>query len=695
MASTDTNLSVYNNHLNHHNNENSEICQVNKSNQLKHNQEMLSNLVYTETRINQISKTESASNNDKDELIRKLEANYKKTQHKIEKHFNCLMKHLNQRKTYLLNKLDTIYKRKQLNLSLNSIENEYLDFSGDSTNTHHDSINGDDTSTSSSSMDELDSSFKSKISNEIINLISKYGQIVSTDASESHCTLTGEGLVQCFINEDATFTLACRDVNNNITKTHLSFLDAYITPIISTTAGTVSPLSSSPRSPSPQRPIKCKFEFLINGVYLVKYRLDKEGSYFLNILLNQKPILDSPYKINCLNSRFIKLSKQNNLPISCLTISNNASGIASTSNTPIQRKLLIKPASREMTKSPSFSIHVNTNGSTNTGTMTRAVSSYAASTIKLNNPTTTRRISNTPVTTTNTTAIKKVVVKKVEASPIISIDNSLNSTNLTDMEFTQFDDMKLSIGTKGRGQAEFLNPQSICVNNGLVYATDSNNQRVHVFTLNGKFQYSFGDQSISQSLSSQSPSPSSSPAPAGTSQNSSYHRVNEPTSTSPILRRPIGITKLDNENKILIADYENKCVNIFDLNGKYQKKICQNKLLGPKGICINKASNNEIVVADCKANAICIFNLNGKLIRKFGTMGNKCDNFAAPHYVSCMSNGNIVISDFYNHSIKVFSSYGNFLFNFGTHGTDMGQFNGPTGVCVDQYDNIIVADWGN
>jgi tripartite motif-containing protein 2/3 len=161
------------------------------------------------------------------------------------------------------------------------------------------------------------------------------------------------------------------------------------------------------------------------------------------------------------------------------------------------------------------------------------------------------------------------------------------------------------------------------------------------------------------------------------------------------IRRPIGIITTFDEEKILATDYEGKCVNVFNAsNGKFINKMCENKLLGPKGISLN--SKNQIVIADAKGNSVFIYDSNGKFLRKFGMLGRKNENFSGPQYVFCNKcNDDIIISDFYNHCIKVFDSTGNFKFTFGSNGISPGQFNGPTGVLVDNFDNIIAVDWGN
>ncbi len=193
------------------------------------------------------------------------------------------------------------------------------------------------------------------------------------------------------------------------------------------------------------------------------------------------------------------------------------------------------------------------------------------------------------------------------------------------------------------------------------HISDSNNQKVDVFAHNGEFKFSLG----------------------GNLQ-----------STAKILRRPIGIDSTS-DNRILVVDYEFKCVNVFEENGKFLSKICQGKLLGPKGICVNRHDNNQIIIADSKSNCVCIFDCEGKFLNRFGNLGNKNENFAGPQYVACLKNGDIAITDFYNHCIKIFDCQGQFRFSFGSNGLNQGQFNGPTGITTDKDDNIIVVDWGN
>ncbi|KAJ8281118.1 hypothetical protein GJAV_G00063740 [Gymnothorax javanicus] len=158
------------------------------------------------------------------------------------------------------------------------------------------------------------------------------------------------------------------------------------------------------------------------------------------------------------------------------------------------------------------------------------------------------------------------------------------------------------------------------------------------------------------------------------------------------LQRPTGVAVHPNGD-IIIADYDNKWVSIFSSDGKFKTKLGSGRLMGPKGVSVDR--NGHIIVVDNKSCCVFIFQQSGKLVTKFGSRGNGDKQFAGPHFAAVNSNNEIIVTDFHNHSVKVFTSEGEFLLKFGSNGEGNGQFNAPTGVAVDDNGNIIVADWGN
>ncbi|XP_008301045.1 tripartite motif-containing protein 2 [Stegastes partitus] len=158
------------------------------------------------------------------------------------------------------------------------------------------------------------------------------------------------------------------------------------------------------------------------------------------------------------------------------------------------------------------------------------------------------------------------------------------------------------------------------------------------------------------------------------------------------LQRPTGVA-VHPSGDIIIADYDNKWVSIFSCEGKFKAKLGSGRLMGPKGVSVDQ--NGHVIVVDNKACTVFIFQLTGKLITKFGSRGNGDKQFAGPHFAAVNKNNEIIVTDFHNHSVKVFTPEGELVLKFGSNGEGNGQFNAPTGVAVDINGNIIVADWGN
>ena len=366
-------------------------------------------------------------------------------------------------------------------------------------------------------------------------------------------------------------------------------------------------------------------------MYTVKYKLDKSGTYKLNILVNKKHIGQSPYILKCAphTKPKIELKKKPSMKSSqTFNISTNSlnGGNVSPPKSSTTRPMKTSSSSHILnTLSTNSSLSKTFNSSNGSPS---AASSFLASKFVYNNQSNISLVSNLTNSKSSPNSSSYSLSEAFLASPRIRPVGSSTAENKSDFicdEKIQ-DDFLFKIGSHGRGAAEFMNPQAVCANEHYIYITDSNNQKIDVFTHDGEYKFSLGSNLPSNSRG---------------------------------IRRPIGITTGVGQ-KILVVDYEHKCVNVFEESGKFVAKICQNRLLGPKGICVNKACNNQIIVADSKANTVCIFDNEGRFLQKFGNLGNKNENFAGPHYVACLSNGDIVVTDFYNHCIKVFDPKGSF-----------------------------------
>lgn len=254
----------------------------------------------------------------------------------------------------------------------------------------------------------------------------------------------------------------------------------------------------------------------------------------------------------------------------------------------------------------------------------------------------------------SSSAMSSAVKQKGNSRPNSSRSQGSNRRSANTVD----DDLLISIGFKGRGKGEFLNPQGIATKGDNIVIADSNNQCVQIFSSSGECRLRFGT------------------------------RGRQPGQ----LQRPTGVS-VSAFGNYLVADYDNKWVSVFDPEGKYLSKIGSGKLLGPKGICVDK--EGHIIIVDNKASCVLIYQSNGKLLHKFGSRGSDERHLAGPHFCSVNSVNDILVTDFHNHRVRVFDSEGTHRFSFGSAGEGNGQFNAPTGIAVDKHDNILVADWGN
>lgn len=232
-----------------------------------------------------------------------------------------------------------------------------------------------------------------------------------------------------------------------------------------------------------------------------------------------------------------------------------------------------------------------------------------------------------------------------------------------------------TFGQRGRQNGQFSNPQDVefvCSNKLSLFVSDTINQNVQLFSCEtGQCERTFPSMK----------------------------------SRSTILRRPIGLSKIFDENLTLfVTDYDQHNVTSWNFDEenrpKLVKKICQNSLLGPKGIIVSEKSQ-RIVVADNKANRICVFNFEGDLIDRFGNRANEHHQLAGPHYLRFSDPNDerlLFVTDFYNNTVKLFDlqRQGQLVSSFGQWGTNDGCFQAPTGLAIDhQRGYVFVSDWGN
>ena len=219
----------------------------------------------------------------------------------------------------------------------------------------------------------------------------------------------------------------------------------------------------------------------------------------------------------------------------------------------------------------------------------------------------------------------------------------------------------LSFGRKGSSwsSGKFDCPWGVAVNErNEIAVTDNSNNRVQIFSCNGKFIRSFGKKGVKKGE----------------------------------FKDPSGIAYLNNGN-IVVADSFNDRLQIFTERGEYLARIGSeenpdHQFNSPMGLSVDNDGN--IIVADSDNKLIKIFTPSGQFLRKFGG-----EDLLVDPYHCIQKDQYFIVSDEGDHSIKVFNTDGDLVDKFGNEGKGDVEFNGPHCLSVDKAEHLMVCDCGN
>ncbi len=143
------------------------------------------------------------------------------------------------------------------------------------------------------------------------------------------------------------------------------------------------------------------------------------------------------------------------------------------------------------------------------------------------------------------------------------------------------------------------------------------------------------------------------------------------------------VGKIDGVDILAISDCVNHHVCLFDLNGKYLRKIFPNGqgkgpgfLSTPADIKIN-SKNNKIFIVEETNHRIQWSDASGNSFGTFGEFGDGAKQFNNPLGITIDDDDNIWISDFRNNAIKKYSENFDVIMGLSGRGCKKGQLNGP------------------
>ena len=217
----------------------------------------------------------------------------------------------------------------------------------------------------------------------------------------------------------------------------------------------------------------------------------------------------------------------------------------------------------------------------------------------------------------------------------------------------------LSFGGEGSSAGMFDGPSGVAVNeHNEITVTESNNNRVQIFSSDGTHLRSFGSEGEQEGE----------------------------------FNFPAGIAYLNNGD-IVVADGNSNRLQIFTEKGEYLTQIggkgkLDHQFNVPWGLSVD--SDGNIIVADADNKLIKIFTPSGQFLRKFGgedLLVDPCHCIQKDQY--------FIVSDHGDHSIKVFNTDGDFLYKFGNKGEGDGEFDNPFCLSVDKAGHLMVCDGAN
>ena len=197
----------------------------------------------------------------------------------------------------------------------------------------------------------------------------------------------------------------------------------------------------------------------------------------------------------------------------------------------------------------------------------------------------------------STLKVPLFTISEVPSPYFIAIANNgdVFVTNNTDHCVYVYDsngEYQRAIGSKGKGQLQFLQPTGIAISGNTVYVAENNGNRMHMFTRKGEFIDTFGSEG------------------SGKGQ----------------LKYPWGIC-IDNDGKLYVTEYGNDRIQVFHQNGIHSHFILgcidgEHKFKQPEDVAID--SNGHLHITGHSSNNVAVFTLDGMFINSYPIKHGPC-----------------------------------------------------------------------
>lgn len=215
------------------------------------------------------------------------------------------------------------------------------------------------------------------------------------------------------------------------------------------------------------------------------------------------------------------------------------------------------------------------------------------------------------------------------------------------------------VGSLGRGEEQFTNPQGITLGTGgRLYVADTGSDRVEVLSDRHTFLFEFGGFS----------------ADSARVQQGETQRFDEPVDLVQSINRDV-----------YVVDRNNARVVRIDRDGRFLSAFgTDSRLKLPRGIASNR--RGEIVVADTGNDRLVVFDRDGREQRTFGTFGWGPRQFKSPYDVAVDDENSMIVADTFNDRVQIFDNFGKLVTIL------KGGFGQPLAVRADSDGMIWIVD---
>ena len=182
-------------------------------------------------------------------------------------------------------------------------------------------------------------------------------------------------------------------------------------------------------------------------------------------------------------------------------------------------------------------------------------------------------------------------------------------------KFTSSGELIKCVGQKGSKEGEFNDPRGVTLYDTQVYVCDCYNHCIQVFDLDLNFIQSIG----------------------------SYGKG-----------RPLDV-KFDSAGNMYVAEYNNKRVQVMDINGRFIRTLNfgqeeNGKLSGPSALHI---IDKYVYVSDWSGHCIVVYETSGQFVTSFGRCGHEEGEFCFPVCITSCADGFIHVCDSGNNRVQI------------------------------------------